>query len=396
MAGDDAAAQLGARLGAHGGRGGRERDEPVGESLGVARRERELERQAGEELLQRRVAREHRHLAGGGLVDDLVERLAAARLGRAEQRIGAGEQRRQLVAWERRLDPDAVAQLGRARPRPPPARARGRARRRSAAVRGSRAARRSRGGSPARAPRASCRNPSSAPCARGRAGAAARSCRSPAAGANCPTSIACPVAWSFGVSIGNEPRLTLITTSTSGSASRSDRLGFQCVYQSSIGIRSGFTNGAASSANNGIMWIRTALGRVARGSASAAKARLNRTPRPTRVRAPKVRRRTLPGRSWRPTASQRTSTASQRAASSRTRSTVWASTGWSASIFCVTKRIRTLNGRCRRSSRRPAPSSRARAPPASSASRRTAPALLRPSAPRARGRRGRGPERTRA
>jgi hypothetical protein len=95
-------------------------------------------------------------------------------------------------------------------------------------------------------------------------------------------SIACPVAGSFGVSIGNEPRLTLITTSTSGSASRSDLLGFQCVYQSSIGIRSGFTTGDASSAKSGTMWIRTALGRVARGSVRAERARTNRTPRPTR------------------------------------------------------------------------------------------------------------------
>ena len=88
-------------------------DEPVCKRLGVARRERELQGQTGQELVQRRVAREHRHPAGGGLVDDLVERLAPARLGRAQERIGPRKQRRELVARQRRLDPDPVAQLGR-------------------------------------------------------------------------------------------------------------------------------------------------------------------------------------------------------------------------------------------------------------------------------------------
>ena len=54
------------------------------------------------------------------------------------------------------------------------------------------------------------------------------------------TSIACPVACSFGVASGNEPLPTLRTTSTSGIASRSERPACQCVYQRRIGTRSTF------------------------------------------------------------------------------------------------------------------------------------------------------------
>ena len=91
----------------------REGDEPLSQRLGIPRREGEFERQAVQELLQRRVAGEHRHLASGCLVDDLVERLAPARLRRAQEAVGARQQRGELVARQRRLDPDALAQLGR-------------------------------------------------------------------------------------------------------------------------------------------------------------------------------------------------------------------------------------------------------------------------------------------
>ena len=125
------------------------------------------------------------------------------------------------------------------------------------------------------------------------------------------------------------------------------------------------------------------LRRRARGRSGA--------PRPSRVRAPNertpdVRRQLVPAdarrRARRPRRTAR--------ASARTRSSVWASTGWSASSVCVTKTSRTAQ--------RAVPAIVAvdelahlasRAARASSASRRSARARPRRAAPRARGRRAR-------
>ena len=206
---------------------------------------RELQRETVQELLQRGVAGDHRHLTGGGLVDDLVERLAAARLGRAQERIGAREQRRELVARA------AAARSGRGRAAParrarsPPARPGARARRRSAAGPGSRAARRSRGELPARAPPASCRSPSSVPSGRARPAAAARSGLRGSAGANRSTSIACPIPCTFGERSGNERTVTLSTASASRVARRSSLPACQCVYQSAMRTPSGRASGQA-------------------------------------------------------------------------------------------------------------------------------------------------------
>ena len=110
-------------------------------------------------------------------------------------------------------------------------------------------------------------------------------------------------------------------------------------------MRSGFASGAASSAKSGTMWIEHGARARLRGSTEAARPRANLMPaRDSATTRRRCGARTFAGQSWRPTASQSTSTASKRAASARTRSTVCASTGWSASIFWVTKTSRSSAG----------------------------------------------------
>ena len=76
---------------------------------------------------------------------------------------------------------------------------------------------------------------------------ASRPSRGPPQG-NASTSTWWPIARTFGEASGNEPGSTVRTASETRSASRSSRLGRQCVNQSSSGTRAGRTSGAASTA----------------------------------------------------------------------------------------------------------------------------------------------------
>ena len=100
-----------------------------------------------------------------------------------------------------------------------------------------------------------------------------------------------------------------------------------------------------------------------------------------RGRAACARRRRARARSraasWRPDRAQSTTTVRRAAPAHRTRSTVWARAGCSASSVCVTKTSR-ISGRCPRDPRRRALASPLRAPPASSATRRSAALRRRP------------------
>src|SRR5918995_4466761 len=111
---DDAAAELDADLGAETRRCRCERDQDLGQALRVTRTEAELEAKLAEQHVERRVAREHRDAGRSRLEHDLVERLAAAGLGRTEEGVDATQQLGQVVARQGGLDPNALLELGRA------------------------------------------------------------------------------------------------------------------------------------------------------------------------------------------------------------------------------------------------------------------------------------------
>src|SRR5439155_1669050 len=166
--------------------------------------------------------------------------------------------------------------------------------------------------------------------------------RTPSTQGNSFRSIPWPSATSFDDSSGNERRSTLTTRVTTRSATRKDRPAYQCVYQSSSGIRSGRTSGAAKSAYSGTMCATTASGR---GRSDAASAASKRTARCARVRAPKRRTTHLSGSAPRAAWSVTTTTSSTRSASARTIGSVAPSAGWSGSAACVMKTSRLTSGR---------------------------------------------------
>src|SRR5882672_2908026 len=88
------------------------------------------------------------------------------------------------------------------------------------------------------------------------------------------------------------------------------------------------------------MCATTALGRGRRAS-SAARPRAKRSPRPSLVRAAKLRARQFGGSDSGTVRSARITTSSARAASARTLGTVAARAGWPGSTCCVTKTMRT-------------------------------------------------------
>src|SRR5581483_7694955 len=89
------------------------------------------------------------------------------------------------------------------------------------------------------------------------------------------------------------------------------------------------------------MCATTILG-LGRRASSAASPRAKRRPRPTFVRAAKLRARQLSGSTPGTVRSASTTTSSARSASARTFGTVAARAGWPGSTCCVTKTIRTI------------------------------------------------------
>ena len=312
MAGDDAAAQL--RRRSRRARSGSAAANATSRSASASASRggnESSQRQAGEELFQRRVAGEHRHLAGGGLVDDLVERLAPARLGRAQERIGPREQRRELVARERRLDPDPVAQLGQRQRSAPALRVRalvvGQLRPSDLELRVAAAATRQHERLEHRVVALPARRAAEGEQAQRPVGPLGR------AGANCSTSMACPVAWSFGVSIGNEPAADAHhdVDQREREPQRAARVPVRVPEQHRDPQRLHERRRQEREERN---HMDQHGARTRRPGSQSRRGRAKREPARRRAtRAPNVRSRTFAGRSWRPTASQSTSTASQRA-----------------------------------------------------------------------------------
>ena len=366
------------------------------EALRVARPEPELDGKASEELVEGGVARDHRDPARSGLVDDLVEGLARTWLRRAEERVAT------------------LAAVPGSRPARAAGSIRTRSRRASEAATTASSSRR-------------CASSSSVSCGPRTSSCASRPRSVASSSASQHRVVALPAC---GPAQGEEPERALRLGLVGGREPRHvDRVAGR------MQLRRRERERAAADAEDDVHERRRqpqrssgvpvgvpeedrdskqlrqrshqqheqrdhvhddGIGRRRRGSSEAAAASRNRAPRPGRVRAPKVRKRTLPGRSCRCTESQTTVTDSQRAASARTTSTVCASTGWSASTVWVTKTSRIVSALFRRPRRRRAPASRPRAVPESSASRRSALAPPPPFARRAPGRRAPARARRRA
>ena len=344
VARDDAPPQLGAGLSAHGGRGRGERDAAARRGLGIARRERELQRKPAEELVERYVARQHRHPAGGGLVDDLVERLAPSRLRRAQERIRPGEQRRELVARQRPLDPHPLAQDGASATVRSSSRTCARSSSVSAGPRISSSASQPRRLASSSAASIVC-TPSSASSGRGRARRSGPARRSRQRRENWSTSIAWPIAWTFGLSSGNEPRLTLSTTSASASREPQRAVGVPVRVPERERNPQRLAERRRQQREERDH-VRSARRRDAsrRGSTEAASAALERDPtRDARRRAERaerhVRGQIVPADV---VAEDVTALAAARPARS-IMSIVCASAGWSASTTWVTKTSRTTS-----------------------------------------------------